>query len=408
MLLQSFSIMNRFVILVTCIQLFNSPVPAYRQVVTFSAIPCDAMGAVNAADLAVNYINGARRKGYKYRLNRINNAQEKQEQYEFSYYLEFEVFETRCHVRSSKPLKRCEIRPFHLMKAFGKCKIIIRISKGFQNVKDYQCSEYPVENPCQGCIYMIPLNSRDVDRAVQVAIQKYNSESNDTNYFSLFNITRTLRKSVSSQRILVEFVIQETNCFKDDFTVVLSACVPKPHEFASDEDDLNFSLLYCFSKKQICSHPIKIVSISELLPEDFGNHLGFCMASFDSESPDDDVIEVTCDIYATKGVTARGLSGQVEPHEDNYPDKEQLFRPKRKRSISRSKRWKIKWSRKKDSSSSESSEEQQMRSQRVPFRPPTIHYHNFPNLPPHLHTCPGQPRYVLRTHWSNKREREIE
>ncbi|XP_067897613.1 alpha-2-HS-glycoprotein-like isoform X6 [Heterodontus francisci] len=302
MLLQSFSIMNRFVILVTCIQLFNSPVPAYRQVVTFSAIPCDAMGAVNAADLAVNYINGARRKGYKYRLNRINNAQEKQEQYEFSYYLEFEVFETRCHVRSSKPLKRCEIRPFHLMKAFGKCKIIIRISKGFQNVKDYQCSEYPVENPCQGCIYMIPLNSRDVDRAVQVAIQKYNSESNDTNYFSLFNITRTLRK----------------------------------------------------------------------------------------------------------GVTARGLSGQVEPHEDNYPDKEQLFRPKRKRSISRSKRWKIKWSRKKDSSSSESSEEQQMRSQRVPFRPPTIHYHNFPNLPPHLHTCPGQPRYVLRTHWSNKREREIE
>ncbi|XP_067897612.1 antihemorrhagic factor cHLP-B-like isoform X5 [Heterodontus francisci] len=331
MLLQSFSIMNRFVILVTCIQLFNSPVPAYRQVVTFSAIPCDAMGAVNAADLAVNYINGARRKGYKYRLNRINNAQEKQEQYEFSYYLEFEVFETRCHVRSSKPLKRCEIRPFHLMKAFGKCKIIIRISKGFQNVKDYQCSEYPVENPCQGCIYMIPLNSRDVDRAVQVAIQKYNSESNDTNYFSLFNITRTLRK-----------------------------------------------------------------------------HLGFCMASFDSESPDDDVIEVTCDIYATKGVTARGLSGQVEPHEDNYPDKEQLFRPKRKRSISRSKRWKIKWSRKKDSSSSESSEEQQMRSQRVPFRPPTIHYHNFPNLPPHLHTCPGQPRYVLRTHWSNKREREIE
>ncbi|XP_067897610.1 fetuin-B-like isoform X4 [Heterodontus francisci] len=340
MLLQSFSIMNRFVILVTCIQLFNSPVPAYRQVVTFSAIPCDAMGAVNAADLAVNYINGARRKGYKYRLNRINNAQEKQEQYEFSYYLEFEVFETRCHVRSSKPLKRCEIRPFHLMKAFGKCKIIIRISKGFQNVKDYQCSEYPVENPCQGCIYMIPLNSRDVDRAVQVAIQKYNSESNDTNYFSLFNITRTLRKSVSSQRILVEFVIQETNCFKDDFTVVLSACVPKPHEFA--------------------------------------------------------------------GVTARGLSGQVEPHEDNYPDKEQLFRPKRKRSISRSKRWKIKWSRKKDSSSSESSEEQQMRSQRVPFRPPTIHYHNFPNLPPHLHTCPGQPRYVLRTHWSNKREREIE
>ncbi|XP_067850718.1 antihemorrhagic factor cHLP-B-like [Heptranchias perlo] len=359
MLFQSLRIMNWLVTLVTCIQLFNPHILAYHQVVTFSAIPCDAVGAVNAADLAVHYINGVRREGYKYSLNRINNAQEKQEHYKIIYYLEFEVFETRCHVRSPKPLKSCEIRPFHLMKAFGECKIIIRISKGLQAVKDYQCSVYPVEKPCRGCFYTIPLNSRDVDRAVNIAIQKYNSESNDTNYFSLFNITKALTKSVPRQRILVEFIIQETNCFKGDFTVVLSACAPKPHEFA---------------------------------------HLGFCTASFDSESPDDDVIEVTCEIYATKGVTARGLSGLVEPHEDIYSDNEQIFKPKRKRSISKFKRRKIKWSREKDSSSSESSEEQQMRSQRRPFRRPTTHYQSFPNLPPHPLTCPGQPRYVLRTH----------
>uniref|UniRef100_UPI00398F047A alpha-2-HS-glycoprotein-like n=1 Tax=Pristiophorus japonicus TaxID=55135 RepID=UPI00398F047A len=351
--------MNQLVIVMTCIQLFNLHGLAYHRVVAFSAIPCDAVGAGNAAELAVHYINDVRREGYKYSLNRINNVQEKQEQYEIIYYLEFEVFETGCHVRNPKPLKSCEIRPFHFMKAFGECKIIIRISKGFQNVKDYQCSEYPVENPCQGCLYILPLNGRDVDRAVNIAIQKYNSESNDTNYFSLFNITKALTKSVPSHRILVEFIIQETFCFKDDFTVVLSACAPKPHTFA---------------------------------------HLGFCTASFDSATPDDDVIEVTCDIYATKGVTARGLSGQLEPHENSYPDKEQIFKPKRKRSISKPKRRKIKWSREKDSSSSESSEEQQMHSQRKPFRRPTIHYRSFPNLPPHPHTCPGQPRYILKTH----------
>ncbi|XP_078420196.1 alpha-2-HS-glycoprotein-like [Cetorhinus maximus] len=363
--LHSLSIMNWLVALVTCIQLFNLSVLAYRQVVTFSTIPCDAVGAVKAADLAVHYINNVRRKGFKYRLNRLKNAQEKQELYEISYYLEFEVLETRCHVRSSKPLKSCQFLPLDLMKTFGECKIIIRISKGFQNVKDYQCSEYPVENLCQGCLSTTPLNSRDMDHAVQVAIQKYNSESNDTNYFSLFNITKVLTKSVPNQRILVEFIIQETSCFKDDFTVALSTCVPKPLEFA---------------------------------------HLGFCMASFDSQRPDDDADEVTCDIYATKGVTIRGLSGQVKPHEDNYPDKGQIFKPKRKRSISR--RRKIKLSRKEDSSS-ESSEEQQMPSYRQPFRRPTVHYHSFPNLPPHPYTCPGQPRYVLRT-TNQIRERQRE
>ncbi|XP_072330171.1 fetuin-B-like isoform X2 [Scyliorhinus torazame] len=315
---QCLSIMNWLVALVTCVPLFNSPALAYRQVVTFSTIPCDAVGAMKAADLAVHYINNVRRKGFKYRLNRLKNAQEKQ-------------------------------RPF------SECKIIIRISKGFQNVKDYLCSEYPVGNPCQGCFYTTPLNNRDVDSAVQVAIQTYNSQSNDTNYFSLFNITKVLTKSVMNQRILVEFIVQETNCFKDDFTVVLSACIPKPHDFA---------------------------------------HLGFCMASFDFERPVADVIQVTCDIYATKGVTVRGLSGQVEPHEDNYPDEEQIFKPKLKRSISKSKRWKIKLSRKNDSSS-ESSEEQQMRSYWRSARRPTLQYHNFPNLPPHPYTCPGEPRYVL-------------
>ncbi|XP_072427846.1 antihemorrhagic factor cHLP-B-like isoform X1 [Chiloscyllium punctatum] len=357
--------MNWLVMLVTCIQFHNLPVVAYRQVVTFSAIPCDAVGAVKAADLAVHFINNVRRKGFKYKLNRLKNAQEKQEQYEISYYLEFDVFETQCPVSSSKPLKRCGIRPLHSMKSFGECKIIIRISKGLQNVKDFQCSEHPVQKPCRRCWYTMSLNNRMVDRSVQVAIQKYNSESNDTNYFSLFNITKVLTKSVPSQRILVEFIIQETNCFKDDFAVVLTACIPKPLKYA---------------------------------------HLGFCTASFDLESPDDGVVEVNCDIYATKGVTVRGLSGQVAPHEDTYPDGEQIFKSKLKRSTSNSKRRKTKRPRKKDSSSSESSEsaesaeERQMRRHRGPFRRPTIRYHIFPHLPPHPYTCPGQPRYVLRTH----------
>lgn len=72
------STMNCLVTLVTCIQLFNSHVLAFRRVVAFSAIPCDAVGAVKAADLGIHHINSARREGYKYSLNTVTNAQEKQ------------------------------------------------------------------------------------------------------------------------------------------------------------------------------------------------------------------------------------------------------------------------------------------------------------------------------------------
>ncbi|XP_078265989.1 antihemorrhagic factor BJ46a-like isoform X2 [Rhinoraja longicauda] len=319
--------MNSLVALVTCIQLFNSHVLAFRRVVTFSAVPCDAVGAVNAAKLGIHHINSIRREGYKYSLNMVTNALEKQ-------------------------------------KAFGECKIIIHVSKGFPNVKDYHCSEYPasVGNPCRGCLYTFqPLKSGDVDRAVNIALRKYNSKSKDISYFSLYNITKILPRSKSSQMISVEFIIQETNCFKDNLTVVLSSCVPKRHKFA---------------------------------------HLGICTVSFVPESPVHDVAEVTCEIYATKGVTVQSLSGQEEPLEDNYQDEEQKFIPKFKRSISRPKDQRMKQSgmskecRGTDSSSSESSEEQNICSHREPLKQPTTQ--SFPSLPPHALTCPGQPRYIAK------------
>ncbi|XP_078265990.1 alpha-2-HS-glycoprotein-like isoform X3 [Rhinoraja longicauda] len=318
--------MNSLVALVTCIQLFNSHVLAFRRVVTFSAVPCDAVGAVNAAKLGIHHINSIRREGYKYSLNMVTNALEKQEQNDLIYYLEFEVFETRCHVRSPKPLKRCEIQTFNLTKAFGECKIIIHVSKGFPNVKDYHCSEYPasVGNPCRGCLYTFqPLKSGDVDRAVNIALRKYNSKSKDISYFSLYNITKILPR-----------------------------------------------------------------------------HLGICTVSFVPESPVHDVAEVTCEIYATKGVTVQSLSGQEEPLEDNYQDEEQKFIPKFKRSISRPKDQRMKQSgmskecRGTDSSSSESSEEQNICSHREPLKQPTTQ--SFPSLPPHALTCPGQPRYIAK------------
>ncbi|XP_059844760.1 fetuin-B-like [Hypanus sabinus] len=356
--------MDWIVILVMCDLLFNYRTLAYHQAVTFSAIPCDAVGAVNAADLAIQHLNDVRREGYKYSLNKIINAQEKQDQYEFIYYLVFEVFETRCHVTNPKPLKSCEVESFPMMKAFGECKIIIRISKGFLHMKDYQCSKYPASarDPCPGCFYTFkPLESGDMNHAVNIAIQKYNSESKDISYFSIYNITKILTKA-SSQMTFVEFIIQETNCFKDDFMVVLSACVPKSHEFA---------------------------------------HLGYCTVSFKSVAPVLDVSEVRCDIYATKGVTVKGLSGQKETLEDNYEVEKQIFTPKYKRSIFRSKHQRMKQSRmrkqsrRKESSSSESSEEQHLYSHHEPFKQPNTRYPNFPNLSSHALTCPGQPRYIL-------------
>ncbi|NP_001279571.1 fetuin-B-like precursor [Callorhinchus milii] len=188
--------------------------PSYR------ALSCNALRVVAAADLAVEQMNAERSGGYKYILNKIENAQEKRGKGgSSSLFLEFEVLETRCHSLNPKPASECQIRSGREANS-GDCKVKLQMnSTRKDHVQSYRClispdSDDMILRRCPGCPYRIPLNNTDATHSVMIALQKYNRKSNRTNYFALHEITKASSQIVAGKNVFVEFAIQETACSK--------------------------------------------------------------------------------------------------------------------------------------------------------------------------------------------------
>ncbi|MEQ2211698.1 hypothetical protein XENOCAPTIV_012392 [Xenoophorus captivus] len=81
--------------------------------IELAPIPCNDKAVEKLSRLAVTYINEDRTEGYKFALNRIANVYlHAQGPAGNVYYLDLDVLETKCHIGSPKPWKRCDVRPF--------------------------------------------------------------------------------------------------------------------------------------------------------------------------------------------------------------------------------------------------------------------------------------------------------
>ncbi|XP_043558400.1 fetuin-B-like isoform X2 [Chiloscyllium plagiosum] len=208
--------MRLFITLLISTQLFQVSFAA-----SYRAISCNEARVVKAADLAVEHINADQPAGYKYTLNKIENAQEvRGKQGVSSAYLEFEVLETRCHSLNPKPVAECEVRsgPEAIS---GDCKVQLQINPTTRLVRihKYRClispdSDDMVLSRCPSCPHRIPFNHSDVNPAVMMALQKYNRNNSTTNYFSVQQITRAASQVLAGKKVFVEFTIQETVCTK--------------------------------------------------------------------------------------------------------------------------------------------------------------------------------------------------
>uniref|UniRef100_UPI00398E35A0 alpha-2-HS-glycoprotein-like n=1 Tax=Pristiophorus japonicus TaxID=55135 RepID=UPI00398E35A0 len=224
--------MKLLVVLVVSTQLFQPSLAA-----VYRALSCKVPRVVNAADWAVEHINADQPGGYKYVLNKIENAQEESgKQGVTSVNLEFEVFETRCHSLNPKPVAECSIRsgPEAIS---GDCKVQLQINPTTQHyqVQKYQClispdSDDMVLNRCPRCPHRIPLNHSDVSQAARTVLQKYNRNSSRTNYFAVQKITKASSQVGAGKKVFVEFVIRETACTKAS---KLPNCPMDRGEFAS-------------------------------------------------------------------------------------------------------------------------------------------------------------------------------
>ncbi|XP_078420198.1 fetuin-B-like [Cetorhinus maximus] len=271
LLLQFSHSMELLIVLVISTQLFQPSLAA-----SYRALSCNELRVVDAAELAVEHINADQPGGYKYVLNKIENAQENRgKQGVSSVYLTFEVLETRCHSLNPKPAAECEVRsgPEAIS---GDCTVQLQINPTTRHVRvhKYQCLISPdsddlVLSRCPSCPHRIPINRTDVNQSVMRALQKYNRNSSRTNYFAVRKITRASSQVLAGKKVLVEFTIQETACTKAS---KLQNCPRDRSEFASGSK-------------------------------------GFCIASVYKPISGKEEVEVNCELYRPKVVSSAKIVG---------------------------------------------------------------------------------------------------
>ncbi|XP_036410595.1 fetuin-B-like [Megalops cyprinoides] len=201
---------------------------------------CEDPDALGAAEKALTKINQNREEGYIFSLHRLSNVnQMKHGPSEMVYYLTLDVLETKCHVLSKRNWSSCEVRQTHETPVYGQCKATIYVDKVRKVVRlyTYSCSVrpapgYKIVRLCPDCPSKIPVDGEKVRQAVQMSLEKYNSESGQANYFALLNITRASFQGGFGMFYFAEFTIQETVCANTTDIAEASKCALMDCKFA--------------------------------------------------------------------------------------------------------------------------------------------------------------------------------
>ncbi|MBN3311289.1 FETUB protein, partial [Amia calva] len=201
---------------------------------------CEDPHALAAADLALGKINTDRSEGFVFSLNRLNNVNHQQHGTTgMVFYLTMDVLETSCHILSKRDWKSCAIRQTHDTPVYGQCKATIYINKVQRIVQlyNYDCVLRPapksrIQKICPDCPSQVSTEDDNILRTANMALEKYNRESGNSNYFALLNITRASSQWDFGEFYFVEFIIQETVCSNGTDIIHVAECELMSCEFA--------------------------------------------------------------------------------------------------------------------------------------------------------------------------------
>nr|XP_061790697.1 alpha-2-HS-glycoprotein-like [Nerophis lumbriciformis] len=184
--------------------------------IELAPIPCNDKAVEKLSRLALTYINEDRAEGYKFALNRVSNVHlHAQGPAGNVYYLDLDVLETKCHIRSPKPWKRCDVRPFMETQISGNCNTtILHTSEGYSYLYSYECTLVPdpaekLQQTCPTCPILLPVDSQQAVLAVQVSLASYKRQSTVGAGLGIKRITRAAEKTVPVKARFVEYTVEE-------------------------------------------------------------------------------------------------------------------------------------------------------------------------------------------------------
>ncbi|XP_075901201.1 fetuin-B [Nelusetta ayraudi] len=184
--------------------------------IELSPIPCNDKTVGKLSRLAITYINEDRADGYKFALNRVANVHlHAQGPAGNVYYLDLDVLETKCHIGSPKPWKRCDIRPFMETQISGNCNTTILLTpEKYSYLYSYDCTLVPdppekLQLICPTCPLLLPVDSQHALKAAAITLAHFKRQSTLSAGLGVKRIMRAAAQVHPVKASFVEYTIQE-------------------------------------------------------------------------------------------------------------------------------------------------------------------------------------------------------
>ncbi|XP_048460523.1 kininogen-1-like [Rhincodon typus] len=220
-----------FTIQLLCLNVVSPPVALAKSLpdILFEPIPCDNPDVLAGVDFSLRKLNANLKSGYKFALHYVFRARAKELQGKL-YGIEYFIQETECPVGNETIWKECNVKP-HAATTMGHCwlKMFIDKVKRIAEATEYNCtlnSGTRSRFSCPGCP-ITQLDHSDLHEIIALAIAKFNTESNYTNYFQHDIVFKFTYQVVAGMKYEMKFTIQETECSKENSDNIAANCNAK-------------------------------------------------------------------------------------------------------------------------------------------------------------------------------------
>ncbi|EPQ13986.1 Kininogen-1 [Myotis brandtii] len=115
------------------------------------------------------------------------------------------------------------------------------------SVTSQTCHITPAKGPvvtsqydCYGCLHTMRTVPQDFDPVLRHAIEHFNNHTGHSHLFALKEVERAQRQVVSGWNYEVTYLIQQTNCSKENFKFLTEDCKPIPNGHTGECTDLAY------------------------------------------------------------------------------------------------------------------------------------------------------------------------
>ncbi|XP_066457724.1 T-kininogen 1-like [Eleutherodactylus coqui] len=189
---------------------------------------CNDENVFDAVDEALRTFNNAKEDGNQFILYRVTDAKIKNEENgQRHHFIEYEMHEGSCEVKSGKPWQECLPTYAHQTKCSA--HVLFNKELKIRSVESQNCSSLKVKaidepsvtavhHSCLGCPQPIDKENKELLCFVHSSIEQVNTDADHPFYFDLESIVNATRQVVFGWIYHIEFHIRQTNCSKSSFT----------------------------------------------------------------------------------------------------------------------------------------------------------------------------------------------